>query len=140
MVGASPHWNRPSYFAMKYLQAKGYRVIPVNPRAAGQEILGEPVRASLADIPDHFDMVQVFRNSAAAGPIVDEALAPADAAASGLDATGRAQRRSGRKGRGGGMHGRHEPMPEDRMGPALSRAGLERFPHGRHILEKKEAE
>ncbi len=75
MVGASPYWNRPSYFAMKYLQAKGYRVIPVNPRAAGQEILGEPVRASLADIPDAFDMVQVFRNSEAAGPIVDEALA-----------------------------------------------------------------
>ena len=75
MVGASPHWNRPSYFAMKYLQAKGYRVIPVNPRAAGQEILGEEVRASLADVPDRLDMVQVFRNSEAAGPIVDEALA-----------------------------------------------------------------
>ena len=40
MVGASPNWNRPSYFAMKYLQDKGYRVIPVNPGAVGQEILG----------------------------------------------------------------------------------------------------
>ncbi len=75
MVGASPHWNRPSYFAMKYLQAKGYRVIPVNPRAAGQEILGETVHAGLADVPDRVDMVQVFRNSEAAGPVVDEALA-----------------------------------------------------------------
>ena len=74
MVGASPDWNRPSYFAMKYLQAKGYRVIPVNPRAAGQEILGERAYASLAEIPDPVDMVDIFRNSAAAGPIVDEAI------------------------------------------------------------------
>ena len=74
MVGASPDWNRPSYFAMKYLQAKGYRVIPVNPRAAGQEILGERAYATLAEIPDPVDMVDVFRNSAAAGPIVDEAI------------------------------------------------------------------
>src|SRR5919109_86034 len=43
MVGASSNWNRPSYFVMKYLQGKGYRVIPVNPGIAGQELLGEPV-------------------------------------------------------------------------------------------------
>jgi predicted CoA-binding protein len=75
MVGASPSWNRPSYFAMKYLQAKGYRVIPVNPAAAGQEILGEKVHASLATIGEKIDMVDVFRNSEAAGPIADEAIA-----------------------------------------------------------------
>lgn len=75
MVGASPNWNRPSYFAMKYLQAKGYRVIPVNPVAAGQEILGERVHASLATIGEKVDMVDVFRNSEAAGPISDEAIA-----------------------------------------------------------------
>jgi len=75
MVGASPHWNRPSYFAMKYLQGKGFRVIPVNPRAAGETILGETVYADLKDIPDPVDMVDVFRNSAAAGPITDEAIA-----------------------------------------------------------------
>lgn len=75
MVGASPHWNRPSYFAMKYLQAKGYRVIPVNPAVAGQEILGERVYASLAEVPDAVDMVDIFRNSEAAGPIVDAAIA-----------------------------------------------------------------
>jgi uncharacterized protein len=74
MVGASPKWNRPSYFAMKYLQEKGYRVIPVNPGHAGKEILGETVHASLSDIPDSFDMVDVFRNSEAAGPITDEAI------------------------------------------------------------------
>ena len=75
MVGASSNWNRPSYFVMKYLQTKGYRVIPVNPREAGKEILGETVHASLSDIPDRFDMVDIFRNSEAAGPIVDEAVA-----------------------------------------------------------------
>ncbi|MBI3453895.1 MAG: CoA-binding protein [Rhodospirillales bacterium] len=75
MVGASPNWNRPSYFAMKYLQHKNYRVIPVNPAAAGETILGEKVYASLGEIPEKIDMVDIFRNSAAAGPIVDEALA-----------------------------------------------------------------
>lgn len=74
MVGASPHWNRPSYFAMKYLQSKGYRVIPVNPRAAGEIILGEKAYASLKDVPERIDMVDIFRNSEAAGPITDEAI------------------------------------------------------------------
>ena len=75
MVGASPNWVRPSNFAMKYLQGKGYRVIPVNPGQAGNEILGEPCYASLADIPDQFAMVDIFRSSEAAGGIVDEAIA-----------------------------------------------------------------
>lgn len=75
MVGASTNWNRPSYFAMKYLQHKGYRVIPVNPTAAGETLLGEKVYAGLKDVPDKIDMVDIFRNSAAAGPIVDDAIA-----------------------------------------------------------------
>lgn len=74
MVGASPHWNRPSYFVMKYLQAKGFRVIPVNPVAAGQEILGEQTYAELAAVPETVDMVDIFRNSEAAGQISDEAI------------------------------------------------------------------
>jgi predicted CoA-binding protein len=78
MVGASPYWNRPSYFAMKYLQAKCYRVIPVNPRAAGEEILGETCCASLAEVPGRIDMVDVFRGSDEAGRIVDEAIALKD--------------------------------------------------------------
>ena len=74
IVGASANWNRPSYFAMKYLQDKGFRVIPVNPRAKGETILGEKVYGTLAEIPDKVDMVDVFRNSAAARPLVDEAI------------------------------------------------------------------
>ena len=74
MVGASPKWNRPSYFVMKYLQAKGYRVIPVNPGAAGQEILGETVYGDLKSVPGPIDMVDIFRNSEAAGPIAYEAI------------------------------------------------------------------
>ncbi len=74
MVGASANWNRPSYFAMKYLQEKGYRVIPVNPGQAGKELLGERVYASLSEIPDPFQMVDIFRASSAVGPIVEEAI------------------------------------------------------------------
>ncbi len=75
MVGISPHWNRPSYFAMKYLQEKGYRVVPVNPRAAGQEILGETAYATLKDVPVKVDMVDIFRRADQVGPIVEEAVA-----------------------------------------------------------------
>lgn len=75
MVGASDNWNRPSFFAMKYLQKKGYRIIPVNPRAAGTEILGEKVVGDLKDVPGPIDMVDIFRNSEAAGKITDEAIA-----------------------------------------------------------------
>jgi len=74
MVGASPNWVRPSNFAMKYLQGKGYWVIPVNPGAVGRDVLGERVYAKLADIPPPIDVVDIFRNSEAASPIVDEAL------------------------------------------------------------------
>ena len=75
MVGASSSWNRPSYFVMKYLQSKGYRVIPVNPANAGQVLLGEKVYASLKDIPDRIDMVEVFRASDQVGPVADDAIA-----------------------------------------------------------------
>jgi len=75
LVGASSNWNRPSYFVMKYLQGKGYRVIPVNPGLAGQDLLGERAYASLRDIPEPIDMVDIFRASDQVGPIVDDAIA-----------------------------------------------------------------
>ena len=74
MVGASAGTNRPSYFAMKYLLGKGYRVIPVNPTLAGKEILGQRVYGSLADVLAPVDIVDIFRNSAAALEVVREAI------------------------------------------------------------------
>lgn len=77
-VGASANTNRPSYFAMKYLLAKGYNIIPVNPGLAGQTILGQTVYARLADVPAPVDVVDIFRSSDAAPGIVAEALAEKD--------------------------------------------------------------
>jgi len=78
MVGASANEVRPSYFAMKYLLDKGFRIIPVNPGQAGKEILGQKVYARIADLSPPIDMIDIFRNSAAAGPIADEVIANKD--------------------------------------------------------------
>jgi predicted CoA-binding protein len=75
LVGASASPIKASYFVMKYMQSKGYRVIPVNPGLAGQTLLGETVYARLADIPESVDMVDIFRNAQAADGITDEAIA-----------------------------------------------------------------
>ncbi len=73
VVGLSANWYRPSYFAAKYMQDHGYRIIPVNP--SYPEILGQKCYASLKDIPEKVDMVDCFRKSADIPPIVDEAIA-----------------------------------------------------------------
>ena len=75
LVGASQKPDRPSYRVMGKLLAHGYHVIPVNPGMTGQEIHGQTVVASIADIDEPIDMVDIFRNSAAAGDVVDEAIA-----------------------------------------------------------------
>jgi len=75
MVGASEKENRPSYFAFKYLLERGYRMIPVNPGHAGEQMLGQRIYARLADIAEPVDMVDIFRASRYALPIVEEALA-----------------------------------------------------------------
>jgi predicted CoA-binding protein len=74
MVGFSPKENRPSYFVFKYLLERGYRVIPINPGHAGKEVLGQTIYASLSDVPEPLDMVDVFRGSEHVLPIVEEAL------------------------------------------------------------------
>ena len=74
MVGASANINRPSYFVIKYLGGKGFKMHPVNPGLAGQEILGFPVVAALGDVPAPVDMVDIFRNSDAALEITRDAI------------------------------------------------------------------
>src|SRR3989440_12363050 len=74
MIGISPKDSRPSYFAVKYLPERGYNMIPVNPGQAGKQILGRKVYARVGDIPEPIDMIDVFRASQYATPIVEEAL------------------------------------------------------------------
>ena len=74
MVGVSAKDSRPSYFAFKYLLERGYRMIPVNPGFADKDLLGQKAYARLADIPEPVDMIDIFRASAFALPIVEEAL------------------------------------------------------------------
>jgi predicted CoA-binding protein len=75
VVGASPKAERPVHGVMRYLIGAGYRVVPVNPGYAGRDILGQPVFARLADIPEPIDIVDIFRRPSALAGVVDEALA-----------------------------------------------------------------
>lgn len=75
LVGASDKPDRPSYRVMKYLLDQGYHVIPVSPKVAGKELLGQKGYATLADVPEKIDMVDVFRNSEAAWAVAQEAVA-----------------------------------------------------------------
>ncbi len=74
LVGASDKPERPSHYVMAFLQTRGYRVLPVNPRLAGQQILGEPVYARLEDIPVAFDMLELFIGSDKVMPFVESAI------------------------------------------------------------------
>lgn len=75
LVGWSPRPDRPSHGVARFLHARGYTVIPVNPGQAGTQALGTTVRASLSDISEPVDMIDIFRRSDAAGAVVDQALA-----------------------------------------------------------------
>ncbi len=74
VVGLSANWYRPSYFAAKYMQEHGYRIIPVNPAYENQEILGERCYARLSDIPEKIDLVDCFRKSETIEPLAQEAI------------------------------------------------------------------
>lgn len=75
VVGASANPARPSHGVMRFLQRQGHRIVPVNPGLAGKTLMGETVYASLADIPDTIDMIDIFRRPEAVPAIVEEALA-----------------------------------------------------------------
>jgi hypothetical protein len=75
VVGASPEPWRPSFGVMRYLQRAGYRVIPVNPTAVGETVHGERFYATLLDVPEAIDLVDVFRRPDAVGEAVDQAIA-----------------------------------------------------------------
>jgi predicted CoA-binding protein len=74
VVGLSAEWHRPSFFAAKYMQSHGYKIVPVNPRYAGQMILDEVCYASLLDIAHPIDMVDVFRRTEDVLPIAEQAV------------------------------------------------------------------
>jgi predicted CoA-binding protein len=74
VVGLSAEWHRPSFFAAKYMQSHGYKIVPVNPRYAGQMILGEVCYATLLDIAHPIDMVDVFRRTEDVLPIAEQAV------------------------------------------------------------------
>lgn len=78
MIGASANSVRPSYFVLKYLLSKGYDVWPINPGQAGKEILGQKVYSSLEELPATPDMIDIFRNSEAAGHVIDQVIASGD--------------------------------------------------------------
>ncbi|HET9669387.1 MAG TPA: CoA-binding protein [Casimicrobiaceae bacterium] len=73
VVGLSAQWHRPSFFAAKYMQDHGYRVIPVNPRY--DEVLGEKCYATLRDIPERVDLVDCFRRAEEIPAIAEDAIA-----------------------------------------------------------------
>lgn len=75
LVGASDRPDRPSYEVMRFLQQHGYRVIPVNPQITGEHVHGEYIWRELAQIGEPIDLVDIFRNSAAAGDAVNQAIA-----------------------------------------------------------------
>ncbi|MGP9832270.1 CoA-binding protein [Marinobacter sp. NSM] len=74
LVGASEKTNRPSHEVMEYLQRQGYRVIPVNPRLSGQQVLGETVYADLAALPEPVDMAELFLAPQRTDAMIDQAI------------------------------------------------------------------
>jgi predicted CoA-binding protein len=74
VVGLSADWHRPSFFAAKYMQSHGYKIVPVNPRYAGHMILGEVCYATLRDIAHPIDVVDVFRRTEDVLPIAEQAV------------------------------------------------------------------
>ena len=113
MVGASDKETRPSYRVFRFLLARGYQVIGVNPGLAGKSVYGAAFFKTLADVPWPIDMADIFRNSAAAGGVVDEACAQPQALGD-LDAARRPRRCGGGAGAGDWAKSCDEPLPQNR--------------------------
>ncbi len=125
MVGVSANDSRPSYFAFKYLLERRYRMIPVNPGLAGKELLGQRVYARLADIPEPVDMVDIFRASRYALPIVEEALKLTPRPQVIWMQLGIRNDAAAKLAEDARAEGRDEPLPQDRIWPALLRDQLD---------------
>ena len=137
MVGASSNWNRPSYFVMKYLQGKGYRVIPVNPDRGRP---GTARRACLCLAARHPRQGRYGRYLPRLRPgAADRRGRHRHRRQGGVDAARRSQRRSGGTGRSRGAGSHHEPLPEDRVRPAGRRAVLERRQLRHHPQPRRRA-
>ena len=119
MVGASPVNVRPSYFAFKYLAQRGYDMIPVNPGHVGKSLLGKPFVASLAEIGRPVDMIDIFRNSSHIMPVVEEALKLAPLPKVIWMQLGARDDAAAGKGGSRRPQGRDEPLPQDRIWPAV---------------------
>jgi len=126
MIGISPKDSRPSYFAFKYLLERGYNMIPVNPGQAGKQILGRKVYARVGDIPEPIDMIDVFRASQYAMPIVEEALKlQRRPQVIWMQLGVRNDEAAAKESRGCRHQGRDEPLSENRVRPALLRDRLD---------------
>lgn len=136
MIGASPNDVRPSYFVLKYLLAKGFSVFPINPGHAGKEILGRTVYASLADLPQPVDMIDIFRASSAVPGIVDQVLKLDPLPKVVWMQLGVRHDEAARPRRGGRHQDGDEPLPEDRIRQAVRRDRLDRRQLRRSVVEE----
>ena len=118
LVGASNNPSRPANDVRNFLQAHGFRVIPVNPGLAGQQLGGEQVYARLADIVDPIDMVDIFRRSDAVAAIVDEILTLANRPKVVWTTIGRVRRQAAAKAQAAGLNDGDGSLPENRISPA----------------------
>ncbi len=119
MVGASPVNVRPSYFAFKYLAQRGYDMIPVNPGHVGKDLLGKPFVASLSDIGRPVDMIDIFRNSSHIMPVVEEALTLDPLPKVIWMQLGARDDAAAAKAEAAGIKVGDEPLPQDRIWPAV---------------------
>ena len=135
VVGVSIKEVRPSYYVARYLSLKKFEVFPVNPAYAGQTVFGRKVHASLSDIGEGVDMVDIFRRPEHVPEVVDEALEAFPELQTIWMQIGVVARGSGGKGAGARRRRDHEPVPEDRISAAVRGTAHGRVQHRDDFLE-----